>query len=200
LLNRIQEEGVRKADEEKETILSSAKNEAEKIIADAKAEADAIRKAAIDDAATSEARAKSAIQQASRDIILALRADLESRLNSVVKDSIGQAMTKETMGKILLEMVQAYRANSGKGEPSLELILAKKDLDEMASYFQGSLVADLKSTPDLSLGHDLSSGLKIGFKGDDVFFDFSDEALADLICEFIGPKLAAYFVVENKAE
>jgi hypothetical protein len=33
--------------------------------------------------------------------------------------------------------------------------------------------------------------LKIGFKGSDVFFDFSDDAISDLICQFIGPKLTA---------
>ena len=37
----------------------------------------------------------------------------------------------------------------------------------------------------------VSAGLQIGFKGTDVFLDFSDEALADVICAYVGPKLAA---------
>ena len=40
-------------------------------------------------------------------------------------------------------------------------------------------------------GRGFSAGLKIGFQGGDVFFDFSDDALAEIICEFVGPKLAA---------
>lgn len=190
LLERIHEEGIKKADSEKDTILTAAKAEAEEILNSAKAEAEQIRGSAKNDAKSSEERAKSAIQQASRDILLALRNDLETRLKTVVKDSIGDAMTTEVMGGILIEMVKSYRENNPSNDPSIEVIIAKSDYESMEKLFKGSLLKDLKDNPDLSIGHDFSGGLKIGFKGDDVFFDFSDDAISDLICSLIGPKLS----------
>jgi V/A-type H+-transporting ATPase subunit E len=191
LLDKINEEGIKKADAEKEKIISDAKAEAEKIISQAKSEADSIKKKAEEDATNSESRAKAAIQQAARDIILSLKEDLLSRLNKVVKNSIGDAMTPEVMGQTLLEMAKSYREQNPDSEPGIEVLITKNDLEKIEKLFKGSLVNDLKESPDISIGHDFGSGLKIGFKGSDVFFDFSDDAISDLICQFIGPKLTA---------
>jgi len=60
----------------------------------------------------------------------------------------------------------------------------------MAKLFAGSLAKDLREKPDLSLAHDFGHGFKIGFKGEDVFLDFSDDAITEMICQYIGPKLA----------
>ncbi|MBN2643538.1 MAG: hypothetical protein JXR78_17940 [Victivallales bacterium] len=184
LLERIQEEGVKKADGEKERIISEAKAEAAKILNNAKTEAANITKKAEDDATALEARAKAAIQQASRDIILTLKDDLKKRLEKIIKTSLAETMTADFMGKIILAMVKDQK-------PSLELCVSAQDADKMAQLCQSGIAADLKKNPEISIGNDFSAGLKIGFEGDDVFFDFTDDALADLICSFIGPRLAA---------
>ena len=106
-------------------------------------------------------------------------------------------MTPKLMTEILKDMVKTFQDSKGK-ESGVEVMLSSKDLKEMEKLFRGSLVKELKGNPDISLGHDFTGGLKIGFKGSDVFLDFSDDAIADLICEFIGPKLAAYFSTETK--
>jgi V/A-type H+-transporting ATPase subunit E len=193
LLEKIHQEGIKKADDEKAKIISDAKEEAEKIINKAKEESEAIRKKAEEDAANTEKRAKATIQQAARDIVLSLRAELETRLREVVKGGIGEAMTPDLMIKILTEMVKNYLSKGSDAAPSIEVLLCRDDLEKMDAMFKGSLIAGLKTKPDLSLGHDLSAGLKVNFKGDDVFFDFSDEAIADIICSYTGPKLAEYF-------
>ncbi len=186
LLDRIKEEGVEKANEEANAIIANAKEDAANIIATAKEDAEKTAKSAEEEANKSEKRAKATIQQAARDVILSLRNELEDRLKKVVADSINDAMTPEKMGEILLEMTKHNTKNA-----DIEVILAKKDMESMEKLFKGSLVKDLKTNPELTLGFDFKSGLKIGFKGNDTFFDFSDDALSDMICSFIGPKLTA---------
>lgn len=190
LLERLHNETVKKADEESNKIISFAKAEAEKIIAQAKADAELQKKKANEDAVSSEARAKSAIQQAARDIILSLKSSLNQRLEGLVKSSVAQAMTPEFMGKIILEMSNSYAKNQSQTEPTLDVLLAQKDLEDMGKLLTGALVNSFKSKPEVSLGHDFASGLKIGFKGSDVFFDFTDEAISEIICQYIGPKLS----------
>ena len=67
LLDRINAEGVARAEEESGKIIADAKAQAEKIIADAKTQAEVLVKEGADKAAVSEMRAKEAIKQAARD-------------------------------------------------------------------------------------------------------------------------------------
>ncbi|MBO5202812.1 MAG: hypothetical protein J6C30_08805 [Lentisphaeria bacterium] len=188
LLNRIQNDGLRKAENEREQIIAEAKAEAEKIVAEAKAQAAALEKQAAESAAAMQERAKITIQQAARDIVIGLKVELQERLRRIAKGSVEAAMTPQLMAQLIGAMANAYAQDSAKG---IELILSQKDLDNLEQGLFASLSADLMAKCELSLGNDFSAGLKIGFKDNDIFLDFSDEALADVICEFVGPKLAA---------
>lgn len=188
LLNRIQNDGLRKAESEREQIIAEAKAEAEKIVAEAKAQAAALEKQAAENAAAMQERAKITIQQAARDIVIGLKVELLERLRRIAKGSVEAAMTPQLMAQLIATMANAYTQNSANG---IELILSQKDLDNLEQGLFASLNADLMAKSEFSLGNDFSAGLKIGFKDSDIFLDFSDEALADVICEFVGPKLAA---------
>jgi len=198
LLEKIQEEGVKKADSEKEKILADAKEEAEKIISDAKKKAEEIVKKSEKESERNEERAADTIRQAARDVLLALNSELQERLKNVVKECIGEAMTPELMGKLILEMQKNYVSENKNSEPGIDIILNEKDLEKMEKLFKGSLVNNLKCNPDISIGHDFSSGLKIGFKGNDLFFDFSDGALSEIICAYVGPRLASVINKDKK--
>jgi len=187
LLDRIEKEGVAKAEEEKTRILDEAKAAAKRVVEEAEKKAESIVKNAEKEAESNRKRSEAAIQHAARDVSLALEAELKERLRRVVKECADKAMTPDLMGKLVLEMQRHHLEQSGNCE--LETILNEKDLESMKELFLGSLKQDLKSEPELSLGHDFGAGIKIGFKGEDVFLDFSDEALTDLICDYVGPKL-----------
>ncbi|OGV51954.1 MAG: hypothetical protein A2017_04835 [Lentisphaerae bacterium GWF2_44_16] len=189
LLERIHQETVKKADDEKDKIISAAKAEAAKILSTAKTEADELRKKAGEDAVQTEARAKAAVQQASRDILLSLKGALQARLANLVKNSVGKAMTPDLMSKILVEMVKGYCEKGLGSDLAIELLLPEKDVAEMEKLFRGSLMDDLKAKPEIVVARDFPAGMKLNFKGNDVFFDFSDEAISELICLYAGPKL-----------
>ncbi|MFA7229679.1 MAG: hypothetical protein WC071_00260 [Victivallaceae bacterium] len=190
LLEKIHHEGLKKADDEKDKIVAAAKKDAEKIIAQAKIEADGIRKKAEDDAASLEKRAKTAVHQAARDIILKLKDELQSRLSNIIRGNAEDAMTPEYMGGIILKMADAFNKNNDSDEPAIELLVAPKDLEAMQKLLAGSLSASFKTDPQLFPESDIGGGLKIGFSGNDVFFDFTDDAITDIIGEYVGPRLA----------
>ena len=198
LLEKINEEGVKKGEETKNKIISDAGIEAEKIISDAKAKADDIVKKAQLDSETVKSRGEAAVRQAVRDIVITLQGEILNRFKSVVKESTADAMTPDLMGKIIIEMVKNYNIKNPSGEADIELILAQKDIDAMERLLKTSLVNSLKKNPSISLGQNFAAGIKISFKGDDVFFDFSDEAISDMICAYVGPRLAAVINPEKK--
>ena len=190
LLERINEDGVKKAEEEKNKIISDAKKQAESIISEAKAKAEAFKKQSQNEALQNQEKAASAIKQAARDILLALSEDLQNRLKSVVKNCIGKAMTPDLMGQIILQMEKAFIENNSDESIGLEVLINKNDLEKLENHIKSVLLKQMKSQPEITLGHDFSSGLKISSKGDDLFFDFSDETLTEIICEYVGPRLA----------
>ncbi len=198
LLEKINEEGVKKAEETKNKIIGDAGLEAEKIVSEAKAKADDIVKRAQTDADTVKSRSEAAVRQAVRDIVITLQGEILNRFKNVVKETSADAMTPDLMGKIILEMVRNYNAKNPSGEADIELILPKKDLDAMEKLFKTSLVNSLKKNPEISLGQNFAAGVKISFKGDDVFFDFSDDAISEMICAYVGPRLASVINPEKK--
>ena len=84
LLEKINSDGVMKANAQRDAIIAGAEAEAAAIIADARKKADEISKEAAAEAETLQKRAESAINQAARDVVLKLKAELESRISAAV--------------------------------------------------------------------------------------------------------------------
>ena len=127
LLDRINAEGVEKGEAEGAAIVAKAKEESSRILADARAEADAIAKEGAERAEASEKRAEETIRQAARDIVIALKSDLLSKLSAVTRECVSSSLTPELMGNILMEMAKGYASNADADE--LQVILSKKDQD-----------------------------------------------------------------------
>ena len=187
LLNKIQAEGLEKAETERARLVAEAKAQADAIIADAKAQADKIRKDAESDAEESRKKADAAVRQAARDVIISLQDDLQKKLRTVVREAAAQAMTPEAMAGLIAQIAGQFAKNA----TGAEVILSVREREDAAQKLIGCLPDVLKKNATVQLGRGFAAGFKIGFNDTEVFLDFSDEALADVICEFVGPKLAA---------
>ena len=190
LLDKIHNDGIAKAEQEKEAIIAAAKEEAARIVAEAKEQAENLKKSAQTEAQAGQDKANDAIRQAARDAVIALKADLLAKLNAVVHSCIGDAMTPEVMKQIILTMAQSYAKDANAGE-SLEVLISKQEQEQTQAFLKEQLLKELKANPVIELTTDFNSGLQISFRDSDVYFDFSDDALAEVICRFVGPKLTA---------
>jgi V/A-type H+/Na+-transporting ATPase subunit E len=190
LLDRIYKEGVQKAETEKKELITQAKKEADAILKKANNDAENILKKAKEKAKKEEAKAKASIQQAARDIVITLKTELLERLNQCTKELVSETMTPELMSDIIIKMTDVFAKSSGK-DAELNLMFSTKDLDKMTQYFKKNLASDLKRQPEILKSQDFGAGLQIGFKGSDVFLDFSDEALTNIISGYIGTRLAS---------
>ena len=195
LLAKIQEQGLDKANAERAAIIKKTEQEAAEITAKAKAAADAMRRAAGEECASLTKRAESAVKQAARDIVLKLNVELKERLNAILQENTANAMTPELMGRIINEMAAAY-IKDGKQEAKLEVLVSPKSLEEMNAALKGSLKDSFVKQPTLFADMELGGGLKVSVSGNDVFYDFSDDAITDIVAAYIGPRLAAIVKAE----
>jgi V/A-type H+-transporting ATPase subunit E len=190
LLEKIRTEGLEKAEAEKQKIIEDAKKEAKEITKKAQTEAEEIIKKAKEDAGNLEKRSETAVKQASRDILLKLKGELQARLENIVHNLSNESMNVEFMGELIKNMADSFTKKDSSSELTLEALTSPKDCEKLTELLKGSLAESFKETPEVFSSSDVGGGLKIGFKGSDVFFDFTDDAISDLICAYVSPKLA----------
>lgn len=187
LLNKINQDGIKKAEGERAKIVAEAEAKAHEIIARAKQEAAAIEKNAAVEAENLKKRAESAIQQASRDVLLALKSELERRMNVVLTANINEALTPELMASIVKELSTAFAQNA---DAQVTVLASAKDAVSLADAVKKSLAESFKQQPQIFPDKELKGGFKVNFSGSDVYYDFSDTAIRELVADYIGPKLA----------
>ena len=190
LLDKINADGIQKAEAEAAKIIADAKSEAAKIIADAKRESEAVCDLAAFEAKALKARAASAANQAARDIILQLRADLVSRLNAAVSASASSALTPELMAQLIKVLAEKFAAS-----PDAELTVrcAVKDTAALDAALKGALADSIKTDPVIIASPEISAGVQVEFNDSDCCFDFSEAAVSDLLAAYAGEQLSAVF-------
>lgn len=193
LLDKINEEGVKKAEAEAAKIVAAAHAEAKEILAAAQSEAAAAVKAAGEQAEALEKRAESAIRQAARDILLELRNELTRRLQRAVSGASEAALTPEFMAGLIRELAAKFAAAP---DAQITVLTAAKDTAALDAALRGALKSDLRSAPKLFADAGIKGGMEVSFRDGEAYFDFTAEAVTELVAAYIGPRLAALIAPE----
>ena len=138
-------------------------------------------------------RAENSIRQAARDIVLQLKAELESRLARAVSASAAAAMTPEFMAELIRAMASDFAKDP---EAEITILSSERDAQALEEIIKETLGSSFKNAPKVFAEAGVKNGMQVNFNGDEVFFDFSAEAITSLIGRFTGEKLAR--ILENK--
>jgi len=190
LLEKINAEGVKKAEAERAEILAAAKAEAKQIVDAAKAEAERLTAAAEAESATLRQRAESEVKQAARDTLLELKAELETRLNNAVNGAAAQALDPKLMAEIVKAMVAKFA-----DDPDAEVTVrcAVNERAALDAALKNALADSLIKTPKVLADHTLTGGLELGTSNGQLYFDFSLEAIGGVVGAYAGEHIAALF-------
>ena len=190
LLEKINAEGVKKAEAEREKIVGEAKAEAGNIVGAAKAEAESIVKAAEAESKAMRERAESAMRQAARDTVLKLKSELEARLTAAVADATAQALDPKLMAEIVRMLAAKFVADP---DEEVTVRCAVKDRDALDAALRNALAASLKNSPKVLADSAMAGGLELGTDNGRLYFDFSLEALGEVVGAYAGEHVAALF-------
>ena len=184
LIEKIKSEGIEQAEQESGQILDDAKKEAKKIIAKAKKDAEKI----IDDAKAEteklQASGKSALQQAERDAVLVTKERVTKILDNVFKKEVSDKLKPEVLVKLIEKVVE----NSGDDE-KLKALVSQQDVKELEKLLVSKAQKSLADTVEIKVDRGISKGFRIGKKDEDVYYDFTDESIADFLREFLNPSI-----------
>jgi len=189
LIDKIKKDGIESASEEAAKIKQEAQAEAARIIAAAQKEgADILARAKLE-AEKAEKSGKAALEQASRNLILAFRLEIQALLDKIVTQAAASAYSGDTLKAILPGLLKAWV--SGSGSDSIDLLLSAADLEKLRSWAAGAMAEELKKGLELKSDRNLGAGFRIANKDGSAYYDFSAESVAELLSAYLNPQLAA---------
>jgi V/A-type H+-transporting ATPase subunit E len=187
LIDKIKKDGVESASAQAETIIQEAHAEARKIVEAAKKEADAIVSAGKRDAERFEKASVAAIEQAARNLIITFQTELQKLLDVVVQREISAAYDDEALKAAIPQIVSEW---AKKESDNLAVLLKEDALQRLEGYFVKKLSAELAKGVKLKSDRNLTAGFRIASKDGAAYYDFSAEAVAELMSAYLNPRLS----------
>ncbi len=189
LIEQIKKDGVEVAESKAEAILVSAKAEAEKIISDAQAQADKIIANAKNENERIVKSGEDAIRQAGRNLLISFRESVTRELKAIVGNNVNAVYSSDDFAKLIINVVECW---SDKPEAEeLSVILNSNDL----AKFENALLAELKTKMlggvTLRANDNFDGGFRIATDNGTVYYDYSAEAVTDMLSNYLSPKVTA---------
>jgi V/A-type H+-transporting ATPase subunit E len=180
LLDRIRAEGVERAEAEAARIVAEAREQAGVIIREAEAQAEALRQGAESDASASRERGEVALEQAGRDFLLSLQKSIEAVLRETLCETVAAALSPDVMAQILLRLADAYAAHD-MNESRVDVLLSPEDRDAVGAIVMEKYRRLVQQGLTLRPDRRVDEGFKVSFADDNLYHDFSPEALAEAL-------------------
>jgi V/A-type H+-transporting ATPase subunit E len=194
LINKIKKDGIESASEEAARVRREAEAEARRIVEAAKKEADGIIAAGKQDAERSEKAGVAALEQASRNLVLAFKGEIQTLLDKIVTRETAAAYSDDVLKAALPELLKNWTSKGG----AVDVLLPEEQLKKLQSWFGDKLAAELKGGVELRADRNLGAGFKIANKDGSAYYDFSAESVAELLSAYLNPRLAEILKISAK--
>jgi len=185
LIDKIKSEGVQAADKKAKEIESEAQAVAQKIIDDAHVQSKRIIADAQTQAEKTKTSTEMALKQSARDMLLALRKEIESILQGVIAKEIKDSLSPEQLGGILKEVIKKSAASD-----AVEVTLSSSDLDKIKKGFAAKLQQEIKQPIAFKANDGITSGFTISFDEGKSCFDFSEASLTAYLSSYLNEQVA----------
>lgn len=194
-IEKIQQEGVRLAQDKARQIQEDALRQAEKIAQDAKIKTEQITQEAKEKLVKMDVDQRTLLEQAGRDFLLFLRSEINNILYKLTLAKAREALTPGALSEILTYIIkETVKADSPSGEAAgnkAEIIVMLKpdDLNKIKESLQVALADQIKKGIVFKSQEDIEAGFLISYDAGKSQFDFSDKSLAEFISSSIKPQL-----------
>ena len=186
LIEKIQQEGIKAAEEKARDIEAQAQAQAEALIEKAGKEAQEIVAEGKDKLARMEKSGQVSLEQAGRDLLLSLREEISAMLDRLVVAQVRQALEPRELIKIITTLI---KNSSGKEKAEIIVSLNQQDLAKLKKHFLGRLKELTKQGVALRSSKDIHAGFVISYDSARSHYDFTDQVLAQHLAAYLKPKL-----------
>ena len=186
LIEKIKQDGVAQAEADAAKIIKDAQAKAEDIIIKSTKEGQNIIANAKQEGENFRKSSETALKQAARDALLALRVRVSEFFARVIKDKVAEELNPEALKDIIIKAVEhSIKA----GIMDIEIVLNDKDKQALEKILFAALRKEAKEKVLLQEKESIQGGFRIGAKGSGSYLDFTDQAIADGFRRYLNPKL-----------
>ena len=182
LIERIEREAVTEAENKAGEIRRQAQEEADSKVAAAQTEAEQIIEEARRQTARFQENAELALKQTARDMELLLKDRITALFDRVFKRQAATVLTPDFLKDLIVRVTAEWAGGSG-----VEIALNEADQQKLQDLLVEGLRADLKEGLTIKVDNAIATGFRIGLREEDVYYDFTDDAVADALKLLSGP-------------
>ena len=186
LIEKIKTDGVQSAEQQAETIVADARKRADEIAAAAKKKADDILREAKRDADQTVRAGEEALVQAGRDLILSLEKKIIRIFDEVVKTETSETLGGKGLEEVLVALVSGWVE---KQNADVSVLHSREDFEKLEGSLKSRLAEELKKGVEIKPVASVDSGFLIEEKDGSSYYNFSAEGLAEILAEFVNPRL-----------
>ena len=189
LIEQIKKDGVEAAESQAEAILTAAKDEAEKIISDAKAQAEKLIADAKSENEKTVKSGEDALRQAGRNLLISFRESVNKELKAILGESVSSVYAKDDLASIIVNLVEGFKNNAGAED--ITIVLGSEDLKKIEDTVLSALKEKALSGVTLKANDNFDGGFRIAVNDGGAYYDYSAEAVTDMLSNYLSPKIAA---------
>lgn len=207
LIDKLREEGVEQGRSEAQRLIDEAKAEKRRILEEAEQDAQRRKDEAQQEVDSMKRAAHDSLHQAARDTVLALQQQMLDRFRADVRRLVSQEVREADVIKRLILALggRAGEALQETDAEQVEIVLPRQapGLDELRKDPESlkddelmrlvlALTGDrLREGLTFSLARDDRAGVRVIARDNDIEFDLTEEAMAELILEHLQPRFRA---------
>jgi V/A-type H+-transporting ATPase subunit E len=186
LLDKIQKDGVDKAETDSANIVNEAKLKADDIVKKAGNEAKQIIDKAKKEAVAFEENGRKALEQASRDVIISAKTGIQAAVSSVVTAKTSKAMDDQTLSAILIKVVETYCSDS----KSTDVLVSESDVESFKQFILAGLNEEARQGINIVPEGSIAKGFKVVIKDKNMELDLTDKAVGEALSKVLRPHIA----------
>ena len=189
LIDRLQREAVDEGQRRAQATVAEAEARAEALVREAEEKAARVLERADRDAEAYTERSAHALEQAGRDLLIAVSHAVERLLAGLVHASLMETLKPELLAEMLTKMSEAYASRGGR-ERRMEVLLNEDDLESLVRLYAQSYRDRLQTGVELKLDNEIVKGFRVVMVEDHVEHDFTIDAIAEALTHHLRPHLA----------
>lgn len=197
LIEKIKKDGIEEAGRQSERIIKEAEEKAAAIVKKANQEAREIKEQNEREVEKLQKSSQESLRQAARNLIISVREKLTEIFNGILKKELGKGLGPELLAEVLKIMAEKWVSEKDEG---LEVLLSEKDKKGVEKFLLVKLKEETKEKLEIKISPSLSKGFQVKAEGEDAYYDFSDEGIAEALAVFLNPFLTSLILGKNKKD
>ena len=187
LIEKIKKDGLEEAKKTSEEVIARAHQEGAGIVNDAKEKAKKILEEAQEETRKLKANTENSLRQAARDLVLVLKEQIINSFDRILKHNIQQAVSPDFMKELISGIIDKW---SSKKASAFEALVNARDKKKLEELLFSQFRKEARNMIEIKVASGIDKGFRIGIKGEDVHYDFTDQSILESLKEFLNPAIS----------